>query len=341
MLRRSALALLAVASAGPAFAQTYPTKPINLIVPFSAGGPTDLMARIVGERMAKELGQQIIIDNVTGAAGSIAMGKLAHAAPDGYTIGIGHLGTNVVNGLIYKNLNYDLLDDLVPIALLPSNPLLVVTSNQVPAKDLKELVAYLKANADKISGGTAGMGSGSHIGALAFFAVTGTNYQLVPYRGTGPAVQDLIANQIQIMIDQSSNSLPHVRAGKLKVYAVAAKERTAAAPDIPTTAEAGFPGIEVAIWHGLWAPKGTPTEIIAKLNVAAVAALKDPEIRRKLEDLGQDIPTPEQMQPAAFDAYQRAEFAKWKPIIEKANVKVEKASPVTRGRCPKGGGVML
>jgi len=323
MLRRSALALLAVASAGPAFAQAYPTKPINLIVPFSAGGPTDLMARIVGERMAKELGQQIIIDNVTGAAGSIAMGKLAHAAPDGYTIGIGHLGTNVVNGLIYKNLNYDLLDDLVPIALLPSNPLLVVTSNQVPAKDLKELVAYLKANADKISGGTAGMGSGSHIGALAFFAVTGTNYQLVPYRGTGPAVQDLIANQIQIMIDQSSNSLPHVRAGKLKVYAVAAKERTAAAPDIPTTAEAGFPGIEVAIWHGLWAPKGTPTEIIAKLNAAAVAALKDPEIRRKLEDLGQDIPTPEQMQPAAFDAYQRAEFAKWKPIIDKASVKVE------------------
>jgi tripartite-type tricarboxylate transporter receptor subunit TctC len=323
MLRRSALALLATALAGPAFAQAYPTKPITLIVPFAAGGPTDLMARIVGERMSKELGQQIIIDNITGAAGSIAMGKLAHAAPDGYTIGIGHLGTNVVNGLIYKNLNYDLLDDLVPIARLPSNPLLVVTSNQVPAKDLKELVAYLKANADKISGGTAGMGSGSHIGALAFFAVTGTNYQLVPYRGTGPAVQDLIANQIQIMIDQSSNSLPHVRAGKLKVYAVTAKERTAAAPDIPTTAEAGFPGIEVAIWHGLWAPKGTPTEIIAKLNAAAVAALKDPEIRRKLEDLGQDIPTQEQMQPAAFDAYQRAEFAKWKPIIDKANVKVE------------------
>jgi tripartite-type tricarboxylate transporter receptor subunit TctC len=323
MLRRSVLVLLATALAGPAFAQAYPTKPITLIVPFAAGGPTDLMARIVGERMSKELGQQIIIDNVTGAAGSIAMGKLAHAAPDGYTIGIGHLGTNVVNGLIYKNLNYDLLDDLVPIARLPSNPLLVVTSNQVPAKDLKELVAYLKANADKISGGTAGMGSGSHIGALAFFAVTGTNYQLVPYRGTGPAVQDLIANQIQIMIDQSSNSLPHVRAGKLKVYAVTAKERTAAAPDIPTTAEAGFPGIEVAIWHGLWAPKGTPTEIIAKLNEAAVAALKDPEIRRKLEDLGQDIPTQEQMQPAAFDAYQRAEFAKWKPIIDKANVKVE------------------
>ncbi len=323
MLRRVALALLAVAAAGPALGQAYPTKPISLIVPFAAGGPTDVMARIVGERMAKELGQQFVIDNVTGAAGSIAMGKLARSAPDGYTIGIGHLGTNVVNGAIYKNLNYDLINDLAPVALLPSNPLLIVSSNQVPAKDLKELVAYLKANADKISGGTAGMGSGSHIGALAFFTVTGANYQLVPYRGTGPAVQDLIANQIQVMIDQSSNSLPHIRAGKLKVYAVTAKQRTAAAPDIPTTAEAGFPGIEVAIWHGLWAPKGTPKEIIDKLNAAAVKALQDPEIRRKLENLGQDIPTPEQMKADVFGVYQKAEFAKWKPIIDKAGVKVE------------------
>jgi tripartite-type tricarboxylate transporter receptor subunit TctC len=323
MLRRTAFAVLAALAASPALAQPYPSKPINLIVPFSAGGPTDVMARIVGERMSKELGQQIVIDNVTGAAGSIAMGKLARSAPDGYTIGIGHLGTNVVNGAIYKNLTYDLIEDLAPIALLPSNPLLVVTSNQVPAKDLKELVAYLNANADKVSGGTAGMGSGSHIGALAFFEVTGTKYQLVPYRGTGPAVQDLIANQIQIMIDQSSNSLPHVRAGKLKVYAVAAKQRTAAAPEVPTTAEAGFPGIEVTIWHGLWAPKGTPREVIDKLNAAAVATLKDPEVRRKLEDLGQDIPTPDQMQPAAFGAFQRAEFAKWKAIIDKAGVKVE------------------
>lgn len=323
MLRRTAFTVLAALAASPALAQPYPNKPINMIVPFSAGGPTDVMARIVGERMSKELGQQLVIDNVTGAAGSIAMGKLARSAPDGYTIGIGHLGTNVVNGAIYKNLNYDLIEDLTPIALLPSNPLLVVTSNQVPAKDLKELVAYLNANADKVSGGTAGMGSGSHIGALAFFEVTGTKYQLVPYRGTGPAVQDLIANQIQIMIDQSSNSLPHIRAGKLKVYAVAAKQRTAAAPDIPTTAEAGFPGIEVTIWHGLWAPKGTPREVIDRLNAAAVATLKDPEVRRKLEDLGQDIPTPAQMQPAAFGAFQRAEFAKWKAIIDKAGVKVE------------------
>ena len=241
MLRRVVLAMLAVAATGPAFGQAYPNKPIAMIVPFAAGGPTDVMARIMGERMGRELGQQFIIDNVAGAAGTIAMGKLARSTPDGYTIGIGHLGTNVVNNAIYKKLNYDLQNDLVPVARLPSNPLLVVTSNQVPAKDLKELVAYLKANADKISGGTAGMGSGSHLGALAFNSATNAKYQLIPYRGTGPAVQDLIANQIQIMIDQSSNSLPHVRAGKIKVYAVTAKERNAAAPDVPTTAEAASP----------------------------------------------------------------------------------------------------
>lgn len=312
-----------VAFAGSAFAQAYPNKAITIVVPFAAGGPTDLMARIVGEHMGKELGQQIIIDNTTGAAGTIAVGKVARAAPDGYTISIGHIGTHVANGLIYKNLNYDLLTDLAPIARLPSNPMLVATSNQVPAKDLKELVAYLNDNPDKVSGGTAGMGSGSHLGALAFFTATKAKYQLVPYRGTGPAVQDLIANQIQIMVDQSSNSLPHVRAGKIKAYAVTAVARSPAMPDIPTAAEAGYPGMEVAIWHGLWAPKGTPPEIVARLNAAAIATLTNAEVRRRLEDLGQDLPTPEQMAPAAFAAFHRAEFVKWKPIIEAANVKIE------------------
>ena len=312
-----------VAFAGSAFAQAYPNKAITVVVPFAAGGPTDLMARIVGEHMGKELGQQIIIDNTTGAAGTIAVGKVARAAPDGYTISIGHIGTHVANGLIYKNLNYDLLTDLAPIARLPSNPMLVATSNQVPAKDLKELVAYLNDNPDKVSGGTAGMGSGSHLGALAFFTATKAKYQLVPYRGTGPAVQDLIANQIQIMVDQSSNSLPHVRAGKIKAYAVTAVARSPAMPDIPTAAEAGYPGMEVAIWHGLWAPRGTPPEIVARLNAAAIATLTNAEVRRRLEDLGQDLPTPEQMAPAAFAAFHRAEFVKWKPIIEAANVKIE------------------
>ena len=210
----------------------------------------------------------------------------------------------------------------MPIARLPPNPMLVVTSDQVPAKTLKELVEYLKANRDKVPGGTAGMGSGSHLGALAFFAATGAKYQLVPYRGTGPAMQDLVANQIQVMVDQSSNSLPQVRAGKIRAYAVTAKARSPAAPEIPTAAEAGYP-MEVSIWHGLWAPKGTPPEIIARLNAAAIATLQDPDIRRRMEDLGQDIPTPAEMAPAAFAAFHKEEYARWQKILEAANVKVE------------------
>ena len=322
LLRRTVLASMAAGLAAPALAQSYPTKPINLIVPFAAGGPTDLMARIVGERMAKELGQQFIIDNTTGAAGSIAVGKAARATPDGYTIQIGHVGTNVANGTIYKNLNYDLLTDLVPIARLPQNPMLIVTSNDVPTKTLKELVEYLKANPDKIPGGTAGMGSGSHLGALAFFAATGASYQLVPYRGTGPAMQDLMAAQIKVMVDQSANSLPQVRAGKVRSYGITAKARSAAAPDIPTAAEGGYP-MEVSIWHGLWAPKGTPPEIVDRLNKAAIASLQDPDVRRRLEDLGQDIPTPAEMAPAAFAAFHKEEYARWKKILEAANVKIE------------------
>ncbi|MBS0222995.1 MAG: tripartite tricarboxylate transporter substrate binding protein BugD [Proteobacteria bacterium] len=322
MLRRTVLTSLAATAAAPAFGDTYPSRPITMVVPFAAGGPTDLMARVVGERMTKELGRQFVIENATGAAGTIGVGKVARAASDGYTISIGHLGTHVANGTIYRNLNYDLLTDLTPIARLPSNPMLVVASNAMPAHTLKELVDHLKANPDEVSGGTAGIGSGSHLGALAFFAATGAKYQLVPYRGTGPAVQDLSANQIQVMVDQSSNSLPHVRAGKIRAYAVTAKVRSAAMPDIPTAAEAGYP-MEVAIWHGLWAPKGTPPEIVAKLNSAAVATLQDPAIRTRMEDLGQDLPTPAEMAPAAFGEFHRAEFAKWKKILETADVKVE------------------
>jgi len=323
MLRRSVLAALpASLTAGRAFAQAWPARPITIVVPFAAGGPTDLMARIVGERMAKELGQQFIIDNTTGAAGTIAVGKVARAAPDGYTISIGHVGTHVANGTIYKSLTYNLLTDLEPIARLPANPMLVVSSGQVQASTLKELVELLKANPDKIPGGTAGMGSGSHLGALAFFAATGVRYQLVPYRGTGPAMQDLIANQIQVMVDQSSNSLPQVRAGKIRAYAVTAKARSSAAPEIPTAAEAGYP-MEVSIWHGLWAPRGTPPEIVARLNAAAIATFQDPDIRRRMEDLGQDLPTPAEMAPAAFAAFHKDEYARWAKILDAANVKVE------------------
>ena len=322
--RRTVLASMAASVAAPATlkAQSYPARPITMIVPFAAGGPTDLMARIFGEHMGKELGQQFIIDNTTGAAGSIAVGKAARATPDGYTVQIGHVGTNVANGTIYKNLTYNMLSDLVPIARLPQNPMLVVTSNQVEAKDLKELVAWLKANPDKIPGGTAGIGSGAHLGALAFFAATGAKYQLIPYRGTGPAMQDLVANQIQVMVDQSSNALPQVRAGKIKSYAITAKERSKAAPEIPTAAEAGFP-MEVSIWHGLWAPKGTPADVVARLNAAAIATAQDPAIRQRLEDLGQDLPTPAEMAPPAFAAFHKQEYERWAKILEAANVKIE------------------
>jgi tripartite-type tricarboxylate transporter receptor subunit TctC len=322
MLRRVVLAGLAVAAAGPAFGQAYPNKPITLIVPFAAGGPTDLLARILGERMAKELGQQIIVENVTGAAGTIAMAKLVRAAPDGYTIGIGHVGTNVANAVLYTKLGFDLLGDLEPVARLPANPMLVVSSNNVPAKTLKELVEYLKANPDKVSGGTAGIGSGSHLGALAFNKATGASYQLVPYRGTGPAMQDLIANQIQVMVDQSSNALPQAQAGKIRAYAVTSAVRSPAMPDIPTAAEAGYPMV-VTIWNGLWAPKGTPRDIIDKLNAAAVSAMQDPAVRKRMDELGQDTPTVEEMKPAAFAAFQKAEFGNWKPILEAAGVKAE------------------
>ena len=284
MFRRTILAAVpASLLAGRARAQAYPNKPITIVVPFAAGGPTDLMARIVGERMAKELGQQFIIDNTTGAAGTIAVGKVVRSAPDGYTIGIGHVGTNVANAVIYTKIGFDLLADLEPVARLPANPMLVVSSDKVPAKTLKELVEYLKANPDKVSGGTAGIGSGSHLGALAFNKATGATYQLVPYRGTGPAMQDLISGQIQVMVDQSSNSLPQVQAGKIRAFAQTAVKRSPAMPDIPTAAEAGYP-MEVSIWNGLWAPKGTSKDIIDKLNAAAVTALSDPAVRKRMEE---------------------------------------------------------
>ena len=244
------------------------------------------------------------------------------AAPDGYTIGIGHVGTNVANAVIYTKLGFDLLGDLEPIARLPANALLVVSSNNVPAKTLKELVEYLKANPDKVSGGTAGIGSGAHLGALAFNKATGVSFQLVPYRGTGPAMQDLIANQIQVMVDQSANSLPQVQAGKIRAYAQTAARRSAAMPDIPTAAEAGY-AMEVSIWNGLWAPKGTPRDVIDKLNAAAVAALQDPAVRKRMDELGLDTPTVEEMKPAQFAAFQRAELGRWKPILEAAGVKAE------------------
>jgi len=244
------------------------------------------------------------------------------APADGYTVSIGHWSTHVVNGAIYA-LPYDLVKDLDPVAMLPSNPQLIVTKNDVPAKDLKELIGWVKDNQTKISAGTAGAGSASHVSGAYFQEKTGTKFPFIPYRGTGPAIQDLVSGQLDIMFDQSSNSLPHVRGGKIKAYAVTAKSRLASAPEIPSVDEAGMPGFYIAVWHGLWVPKGTPPEAIAKLTAAVQETLADPAIQKRLAELGQDIPTREQQTPEGLAAHHKAEIEKWWPIIKAANIKAE------------------
>jgi tripartite-type tricarboxylate transporter receptor subunit TctC len=303
-------------------AQVYPSRPITMVVPFAAGGPVDTVARILSEPMRATLGQSIIVENVTGAAGSIGVGRVARAAPDGYTLSIGHWSTHVVNGAIYP-LPYDLLRDLEPIVLLPSNPMIVVSKSAVPAKNLNEFVGWIKANEGKVSAGTAGAGSATHVAGVYFQNVTGTRFQFVPYRGTGPALQDLVAGQIDFIVDQASNSLQHVRDGKIRAYAVTASARLPSAPDIPTVAEAGLPSLDISVWYGLWAPKGTPKEIIAKLNAAAVQALSEPAVRQRFAELGLDMPPRDRLTPEAIAAYQKAEIEKWWPVIKDANIKTE------------------
>ena len=322
LLRIAAACALLLAATTVASAQAYPSRPITMVVPFAAGGPVDTVARILSEPMRASLGQSIIVDNVTGAAGSIGVGRVARAAPAGYTLSIGHWSTHVVNGAIYP-LPYDLLRDLEPIVLLPSNPMIVVSKTAVPAKDLNEFVGWIKANEGKVSAGTAGAGSATHVAGVYFQNVTGTRFQFVPYRGTGPALQDLVAGQIDFIVDQASNSLQHVRDGKIRAYAVTAGARLPSAPDIPTVAEAGLPSLDISVWYGLWAPKGTPKEIIAKLNAAAVQALSEPAVRQRFAELGLDMPPRDRLTPEALAAYQKAEIDKWWPVVKDANIKTE------------------
>jgi tripartite-type tricarboxylate transporter receptor subunit TctC len=311
-----------LASIGSATAQLYPSHPITMIVPFPAGGSVDTVGRIVAERMRVSLGQAVVVENVGGAAGSIGVGRVARAAPDGYTLGMGQWGTHVVNGAIYA-LSYDVLKDFEPIALVASNPYLVLTKNAVPANDLTGLIAWLKTNPDNALLGTPGVGSPAHIGGIFFQNATGTRLQFVPYRGGSLAMQDLIGGQIDMMFDSPANSLSQVRAGGIKAHAVTSKGRLAAAPDIPTADEAGLPGFSFSSWAALWAPKGTPKDAIAKLNGAVVDALADARVRARLSDLGQEIFPREQQTPEALGAFHRAEIEKWWPIIRAANIKGE------------------
>ena len=323
-MRKIILAVFAMlALGGAAAAQNFPSRPITIIVPFSAGGPSDAMARILAERLKMTLGEAVLVENVTGAGGSVGVGRAVRSPPDGYTISFGHLGTHVANGAVYNKLGYDLVADLEPVALLPSNPMIIVSKNAVPAKSLKEFLDWLKAQPTAPTAGTAGAGSGSHIAGLYFENITGIKLQYVPYRGTGPAMNDLVSGQIDLIVDQTSNSIGQVRAGNIRAYAITDSKRVESASDIPTVDEAGLPGFHMTLWSGLWVPKDTPKDVVAKLNAAAVDALNDPAVRKQLENLGLQMPPKDKLTPDALGAWQKAEIAKWWPMIKAANVKVD------------------
>jgi tripartite-type tricarboxylate transporter receptor subunit TctC len=320
-IRVAAIALAAlIAGVTIGAAQDYPSRPITMIVPFAAGGPTDALARVLGDRMRQALGETFVVENVTGAGGTIGVARAVRAAPDGYTLSVGHLGTHVINGAMYT-LPFDLINDLEPVALVASNPMMIVSKYDVPAKNLKELIAWIKTNEGKVTAGTAGVGSGAHFSGIFFEQLIGTHLQFVPYRGTGPALLDLVAGQIDIIVDQASNSLPQVQAGKIRAYAVTDQKRLAAAPDVPTVAEAGLPALQIELWSGIWVPKGTPKDIVAKLNGAIVEALADPAVKKRFAEVGLDVPPVAQQKPEALAAHQQAEVRKWWPMIKAANVK--------------------
>jgi len=323
--RRRFLHLAAGALAVPAMpavvrAQAFPSRPITMVVPVPAGGAMDTIARIVAEGMRTSLGQTVVIENVTGASGSIGVGRVARAAADGYTIVYGALVTHVVNAAVLT-LPYDVVADFEPIALISSTPWLFAAKKDLPVSDLRGLVAWLKANPDKASSGTAGPGSPSHLAGILFQNITGTRFQSIPYRGTAPVVPDLVAGQIDIAILDPITSLPQFRAGHIKIFAALAKSRTAKAPEIPTVDEAGVPGLYLAPWQAMWAPKGTPKDVITRLNGAVVNALADPAVRQRLADQSYEIGPREEQTPEYLAAFHKAEIEKWYPIIKAAGIK--------------------
>ena len=314
--------LLGLGSTGAARAENYPARAITMIVPFPAGGATDTLARFLAEKMRAILGQSVIIENVAGAAGSIGVGRAVRSAPDGYTLSIGTSTTHMLTGGLYA-LQFDLLKDLEPIIQIGSEPLLIVGRKSLPADDLKGLIGWLKANPDRASVGIAGVGATGHLTGISFQKETGTKFQFVPYRGNAPAMQDLLAEQIEFMIEPLSNFKSLVGAGSVKPFAITGKARLPSWPDIPTADEAGVPGFFASLWYGLWVPKDTPKDIIAKLNATMVQALADPSVQKRFEELGIQITPPPQQSPEALRAFQQAEAERWWPIIRAANLKGE------------------
>ena len=319
----SAITLAAIAIAiGRASAENYPTRPVTIVAPFPAGGPSDALARILSEPLRAALGQPVVIENVVGAGGNIGISRVARASPDGYTLVIGQWSTHVVNPVTYS-LSYDVVNDFEPIALLANTPQLIIARKDFPASDVHELIAWLKANPDKAMAGTVGAAGGAQIAAIYFQQATRTRFGFVPYRGGAQVMNDLIARQVDFMFDQAANAIAQVRAGTIKAYAVMSGGRWRGAPDIPTIDQSGVPGLHVSYWHGLWAPKGTPQHIIAKLNTAVVSVLADPKVQRGYATQGQDMWPRELQTPQALAAWHRAEVEKWSPIIAAAHLKAE------------------
>ena len=324
-MKRSLVAVALAAAWGAissAVAQVYPSHPVTMVVPFPAGGSSDAIGRIVADGMRRSLGQSIVIENVGGASGNLGVGRVARAAPDGYTLVLGSWPTHVLNAAIFT-LPYDPLNDFEPVALVAAQPLLIIARKTLPASTLAEFVAWLKAHEGKATQGTAGAGGATSVAGAFFQKASGTRFQMVPYRGVAPAMQDLLSGQIDLMIDMAASAAPQVRAGTVKAYAVTARSRLAAAPDVPTVDEAGLPGFYVSSWHAVWVPKATPKDVIGKLNAAVVDALADSAVRERLANAGQEIFPREQQTPEAMRAYQRTEAEKWWPIIKAANIKAD------------------
>ena len=315
-------AFIGMGSSNICKAQGYPVRPITMIVPFPAGGATDTVARFLGEKMRAILGQPVVIENVAGAAGSLGVGRAVRAAADGHTLSIGTSTTHVLTGGLYA-LPFDLLRDLEPVIEIGSEPLLIVAKKSLPADDLKGLIAWLKANPDKASVGIAGVGATGHLTGISFQKETGTRFQFVPYRGNAPAMQDLLAEQIDFMIEPSSNFKALLGAGSVKPFAITGRTRLRSSPDIPTADEAGLPGFHASLWYGLWVPKGTPKEIIAKLNATMSQILADPQVKQRFDELGIQITPLDQQSPEALRAFQKAEAERWWPIMKASNIKAE------------------
>src|SRR5689334_15067377 len=316
------LTALCLAAAAPSHAQPYPTRTITLVVPYPAGGPTDTVARILAERMKAPLGQAVIVENITGAGGSIGVGRVAQATPDGYTLSIGHTQTHVFNAAT-MHLSYDVVNDFAPVSLIADTPIWIIARKDLPADDLKGFIAWLKQSDGRANHGTVGVGGPTDVAGLLFQKATGTKFQTVPYRGGAPLLTDLLAGHVDFAFGQAATYLAHARAGQLKPFAVLSPKRWWAAPDVPTLDELGVPNIHATFWHGIWAPKGTPPETIARLNAAIVEALADPQVQRRFRDVGQEVWPKEEQNPAGLAAKQKAEMARWAPVIKEAGIKLQ------------------